>query len=210
MAKLVLVALLAASLTIVGCTAQPGANTNTNTNTNQPAGDGDSANQPDADNGETETDTDVAVGWKRFENRAANYSVTHPSNWYWRHYISTEISNREILDYFVTDSTPLPGLRTEYLGQIVIEVSTMDANVLIAELKQGLTNPTERTASVAGQSATRLEGTASGEVLSGFHTIAYILSKGEWTYRIWFNKLNASTEDIARFEELVTSFSFNN
>src|SRR3989344_3487666 len=117
----------------------------------------------------------VGVKFVAYENRAQWYSVLRPDNWYWRHYIKNEIggSNKGVVDYFITDSKPLLGLGSEYLGQIVIEVSERP----LADYADAVGGLTKSEVTVGGESASRYEGTRQNAGGAGQAVVEYQFSK---------------------------------
>lgn len=161
-------------------------------------------NEPAAGSGEGEDL--VGVKFVAYENRVQGYTILRPDNWYWRHYIKNEItgSNEGVVDYFIIDSKPLPGLGSEYLGQIVIEVSERP----LADYADAVGGLTKSVATVGGESASRYAGKRQNAGGDGQAVVEYQFSTAGKTFRLILvtPAASASAEDI--FEQVVASFKF--
>lgn len=139
------------------------------------------------------------VNFVAYENKAQGYSILRPNNWYWRHYIDNEISEADVIDYFITDPDSLKGLGSDYLGNIVVQVSSKS----LADLTSSLAGLTQQSKQVGGQEATRYEGTSD----IGQTTVVYLFGVNNKTFS--FTYKDDSEKYLPVFENLVSSFKFN-
>ena len=148
----------------------------------------------------------VGTKFVAYANRAQGYTILRPDNWYWRHYISSEIGDRNptVVDYFMTDPEPLPGLGSEHLGQIVIEVSARP----LSDYAAAVADLAHTEATVAGQPTSRYQGRRSNKVGESELVVEYHFSYHDKTIRLRLTAPVAagSAEDI--FETVVASFKF--
>jgi len=193
--NLYLLAFVAAALILVGSKCSPSPVTPTKT----------LPRAEESVTGQGEGDDLVGVKFVAYTNKAQGYSILRPDNWYWRHYIANEIKdmNPMVVDYFITDSNPLPGLGSEYLGKIVIEVSQLDLSQY-AKPVSGLV----RSDSFVGQVvAKRFAGERVNQSGEKQKVVEYQFSYKEKSYRLILNS-GASMDDQAIFEQVVSSFKF--
>ncbi len=141
-----------------------------------------------------------------YTNKSMGYDIMRPDRWYWQHYVRSEISEAMpgVIDLFVTDPNPLPSLGSQYLGRIVIEVSTRSLD----ELEGNYSDLTRSSATVAGISATKYAGVRTNEVVQNQKYINYIFVRDGKTYRISYSMKNSTAEDEEVFQSVVDSFSF--
>lgn len=147
------------------------------------------------------------VSFVSYVNKSMNYTIDRPEKWYWRHYIQKEIGETHagVIDYFITDSSPLPRLESEYLGMIVIEVSDKS----VEEINGDVSDLTVSDATVAGISAKKYEGIRDNEIVKNQKVVIYTFEKDGRTFRAIYKKSNSTSEREAVFEHLVSSLSFN-
>lgn len=160
-------------------------------------------NQPNTSQGES---FDVlGVKFVSYLNKAQGYSISRPANWYWRHYIANEIKNINpaALDYFITDSKPLPGLGSEYLGKIVIEVSARP----LSDYQAGVVGFAVTAKQVGGEAAKRYAGKRVNSAGEETAVVEYQFVRQGKTYRIILT--GASGADQAIFEQIIGSFKFD-
>ncbi len=160
----------------------------------------DNINQPEITSGEDNPE----VQYSEYQNKALGYRLKYPSNWYWRHYIKSQLGDflPDIQDLFIANPTPLAGLNAEILGQLVVAVS--DKN--LEELAIGLSDLTKTETQVANQPARRYEGLRPGNL----KTIEYHFKNGDKFYRIIYNKVDGGTVDEEVMVELIKDFGFVN
>ena len=149
----------------------------------------------------------LTIQFVDYENRAVGYRIQRPDKWYWQHLIRSEIGeqNPVVDDYFITDRNPLPQLGSEYLGMIVIEVSRRDP----ADIAPSLEGFEKTTARVGDESATRFEGVRDNQLITNQKWIEYHFTRDNRLFRFMYAQSDATPADIAVFEEVVKSFTFN-
>lgn len=165
--------------------------------------------QPTSQPAENTTGGTGELGDQKFilyTNQAVGYSVLRPDNWYWRHYIANEIGSASADDYFITDPNPLPGLGSEHLGQIVIEVSKRP----LTDFADGVQSLTKRSVTVAGIAATRYDGTRTTEQAGEQKVIEYQFTNQARSYRLIYVNAVASQDQEDIFEQVVAGFSWSN
>lgn len=170
---------------------------------------GDSVDSSD-DQMQNDSTASAAPGMTTFTNKAANYEVTYPDTWYWRHYIASEIPGQTIIDYFAADPDVAPSLSNEYLGRFVVEVSNRPVADLVADIQDDLVNTNQRTANVDGHSATRITGKFFAGDIEGFTTVQYIFSQFNRTHRVMMIAFEPTSAEIADFDTFVGSLTFVN
>lgn len=150
----------------------------------------------------------VGLSFVTYTNRAVGYTILRPNNWYWRHYIASEINhlNPSVVDYFITDDKPLSGLGSGYLGQIVIEVSTRELSDYAAEVS----NFSSRETIVAGVPAVRYEGEKLNQNGELMRVVEYHFRYNDRTFRIIYNNSTKNNNEQTVFEQVVSSFKFSN
>ncbi|TSC76623.1 MAG: hypothetical protein G01um101431_756 [Parcubacteria group bacterium Gr01-1014_31] len=141
------------------------------------------------------------VTYADYENGAMGYRIRRPEKWYWQHLMKNDIaaSNPAVTDYFMADRNPLPGLGSEYLGMLVIEVSGKTP----ADIADATVDLEKTSTTVGGSTANRYAG-----VRNGYVVIEYQFTKGSQLYRLIFTSADGAPADAAIFEEMVKSFTF--
>ncbi|MDO8559994.1 MAG: hypothetical protein Q7S23_03055 [bacterium] len=141
------------------------------------------------------------VTYADYENGAMGYRIRRPEKWYWQHLMKNDIAeiNPAVTDYFMADRNALPGLGSEYLGMLIIEVSARTS----ADIADAVADLEKTGTTVGGQAATRFAGVRNGSVV-----IEYQLTKGSQLYRLIFTSADGAPADAAIFEEMVKSFTF--
>lgn len=211
MSKKLLVFLVTGILVLggAGCAEEPTVPAEDSQNVNQ------SVSEESASSNETETiASDQGAGEKEvggvsfvpYVNKSIKYTIERPDRWYWRHYIERELraTHPGIIDYFITDQNPLPRLESEYLGRMVIEVSSRS----LEELAENVSDLASSDATVGSIAAKKYEGTRNNEMVENQKIIAYHFQKGSKTFRIVYTKFDSVTEEEAVFEHLVSSLTF--
>ncbi len=152
------------------------------------------------------SDNSTDFNYVIYTNRAAGYNILRPANWYWRHYIANEIKkyNPQVVDYFITDPQPLPGLDSEYLGQIVIEISERP----LVDYQGAVSGLFKTEAVVANQSAYRFAGERVGMSGEKKYLIEYQLEYNNKTYRLVCKAKTANDSAVEIFEHMVKSLKF--
>lgn len=226
-------AFVATLLVLGGCTQNVGdINTNDNTNFSEEEGtslgqengedkeivveeeegqaDGDQAGKEqkegDKEGDKEEEEALPSAGFVSYTNKAVGYTISRPDKWYWRHYIRSEIGekNPKVHDYFITDKSPLTGLGSQHLGTIVIEVSENQPEDFADTVK----DLNKRNVQVAGLDATRYEGIRRvGDV--NWDTVEYHFVKEAKTFRLLYAMQEGPGDYKEVFEELVKSFTFD-
>ncbi len=145
---------------------------------------------------------DLDVTFSPYENKAIGYTINIPDNWYWQHFMKHQISaaggNELIDDYLIVDKNALLGLGSEFLGQIVVEKSTMS----LANLAKDKTSYNKKDITVAGMPATRFELETEDSKMIEYH-----LDKDGQTFRLMYVSSDLPANEKI-FELMVKSFSF--
>ncbi len=148
----------------------------------------------------------VGLSFVTYTNRAVGYTILRPNNWYWRHYIANEIGsiNPSVVDYFITDSKPLPSLGSEYLGQIVIEVSERE----LADYAEAVAGLEKSVGMVGSITAQRYEGEKTNQSENKVKVVEYQFSYNKKTFRIIYTAEPSSDNEKDIFDQVVSSFKF--
>lgn len=146
----------------------------------------------------------VPVGDQEFityTNKTVGYTISRPDQWYWQHLTRAEIGEKNPLvhDYFIADRNPLLPLGSEYLGEIVIEVSKGD----IADFADSVSGFSKEDREIGGKSAVRYEGMRGEQKIIEYH-----FTKGSFTFRIIYARVDSTEEEEKIFETIVTSLTF--
>lgn len=148
----------------------------------------------------------VGLSFVTYTNRAVGYTILRPDNWYWRHYIADEIGgiNPSVVDYFITDSKPLPSLGSEYLGQIVIEVSERD----LGDYSEAVAGLKKSPSLVGNLPAERYEGEKTNQSGEKMKVVEYQFRYNQRTFRLVYMGDPSSDNEKAIFDQVVSSFKF--
>lgn len=162
--------------------------------------------QSEAPSAEADEGVDqLGVKFVSYTNRAQGYTILRPANWYWRHYIANEIKNMnsEVVDYFITDPNPLPGLGSEYLGKIVIEVSKRP----LSDYQDSVAGLEMSEQIVGGMSAKKYTGERISQSSEKTAVVEYQFAKGDSTWRLILIRSDEIDEKI--FDQVVSSLRFD-
>ncbi|PIS05096.1 MAG: hypothetical protein COT81_02930 [Candidatus Buchananbacteria bacterium CG10_big_fil_rev_8_21_14_0_10_42_9] len=224
--------LLAGVLVMAGCTQPQPTNTNQNTNTNSSVIEGDvmdghddegdktdiddgpsaSETMDDEDNGDQAGENDKEADdsgeneTQVYTNKAIGYSLNHPVNWYWQHFLAGTTENGVNLDsdYFIADPNPLVGFGSEYLGRYVIQVSSRP----LSDFADAVNDLTKSSSKVDGIDAARYEGTRTNMVVENQTVVEYQFMRNGQSFRVIYSMLDSDPEQEAMFESFVKSISF--
>lgn len=210
MKKTLLLLIIFPLLIGAGCTSQNVQNEE-NTNTNEAM---EQNNEPAEDNKVAEDDSIIVdnsnvvvvdiddLSFSQYENKAIGYTIQIPDKWYWQHFMKNELTsagvNDQIDDYLIVDKNPLVGFGSEYLGQIVVEKSTMNLD----NLAKDKTDYDKKTVTIAGQSAVRFESKGDNDKIIEYH-----FEKDKQSFRLIYTA-GAMPQNENIFEAMVKSFSF--
>jgi hypothetical protein len=151
----------------------------------------------------------ISEDYVLYENKAVGYNILRPKDWYWQHFIKADLAaagNNELIDdYLVLDQTPIIGLRSEYLGRIVIEQSRMD----LETLKNNMSEYTAQEVNINGQAAMRFElQTDENHYFPNTKRIEYHLAKDGETLRLIYHMADSDQLNEDMFATLVNSFTW--
>lgn len=153
----------------------------------------------------------VPVGDQEFAsytNKAIGYTIVRPDKWYWQHFNTAELEAEGVegvLDYFIADRRPLIGFGSEYLGEIVIEVTKRD----LSDFADHVKDFSKKNTKVGGIDAVRYEGVVTNEIVTKQKWIEYQFIYNNLTFRIIYAKINSTEEEEAIFGQVVQSFVFD-
>lgn len=218
MRKQIFITLISISFMVAGCTATDSTSSDTNENTNnadetESAADTNTNTNVDGNaninaNAGPESQATPAkeVIYKQYTNKAIGYSLQYPEHWYWRHYIRNEIGDRDSLvdDYFIADRKDIIDIKSENLGEVVVEVSRHE----LKDFFSGVESFDKKDVKVGGADAARHEGARIIDSGKSQKIIEYQFAKDKKAYRIIYTKVDSTQSEEQIFEKIVSSFAF--